>query len=265
MNLIILLLVLLISPFVYAQETVSTENSNVTSPQMLYDEGIVAKEDGYLLKARWNFENIQKHYPDFPQIKEVQDEWAEVMWLIIHSSIPTPETVLYEVKEGDTLGKIAKRFGTTVELIKKRNKLKNNNINLGQELSVWVGSFSLHINKKTNHLKVNLNGKTIKNFPVSTGKSESTTPQGEFIIQERYPNPVWFHHGDIVPAGSAKNFLGTRWLGFNMPKYGIHGTIFPELIGQSVSGGCIRMRNPDVEELYDVIAVGTKVVIEEHE
>jgi lipoprotein-anchoring transpeptidase ErfK/SrfK len=67
----------------------------------------------------------------------------------------------------------------------------------------------------------------------------------------------------VVPPRSPENFLGTRWLGFNIPKYGIHGTIYPELIGQSVSGGCVRMRNEDVEELYAIIPVGTKVVIKD--
>ncbi len=206
---------------------------------------------------------ILRNSPEFSQINEVHDQWARVMWKIIHLNISTPETDIYEVKNGDTIRKIAKKFGTTVELIKKRNRLKDNKIRVHQELSLWVTPLIIHVNKKTNQLRVVLKGKTIKTFPVSTGKSETTTPLGQFVIQERYPNPVWFHHGEIVPAGSPDNFLGTRWLGFNIPKYGIHGTIYPELIGQSVSGGCIRMKNADVEELYDVIPVGTKVIIEE--
>ena len=58
--------------------------------------------------------------------------------------------------------------------------------------------------------------------------------------------------------------FGTRWLGLNVPwgDYGIHGTNKPELIGKNVSSGCIRMRNEDVEALYDLIPNGTIVHID---
>ena len=44
---------------------------------------------------------------------------------------------------------------------------------------------------------------------------------------------------------------------------GIHGTIQPDLIGQQVSHGCVRMLNKDVEELYDIVPIGAKVLITE--
>ena len=181
----------------------------------------------------------------------------------VYSDEPSSETVYYRVKPGDTLGKIAKAYGTTVELIKKKNSLKNNKIKDDQYLLLLAKPFQMHIIKHLNQLKLEFNGRLIKVYPISTGKAQTTTPLGQFEIRSRYPNPIWFHHGDIVPAGSPKNFLGTRWLGFNIPQYGIHGTIYPELIGQSVSGGCVRMKNQDIEELYAIIPIGTKVSIEE--
>lgn len=52
-------------------------------------------------------------------------------------------------------------------------------------------------------------------------------------------------------------------MGFNVPwgKYGIHGTIYPSLIGSNCSQGCIRMKNSDVFELYKITNIGTKVII----
>lgn len=44
--------------------------------------------------------------------------------------------------------------------------------------------------------------------------------------------------------------------------YGIHGTNKPWSIGQFASHGCIRMRNKDVEELFEWVPVGTPVRIE---
>jgi lipoprotein-anchoring transpeptidase ErfK/SrfK len=52
-------------------------------------------------------------------------------------------------------------------------------------------------------------------------------------------------------------------MGFDTdPHYGIHGTLHPEAIGQQVTDGCVRLKNEDVEELFDIIPVGTQVVIQ---
>ena len=57
--------------------------------------------------------------------------------------------------------------------------------------------------------------------------------------------------------------LGTRWMGFDITGYGIHGTTEPDKIGQQVTAGCVRMRNEEVEELYTLIPVGTEVTIQD--
>jgi len=65
----------------------------------------------------------------------------------------------------------------------------------------------------------------------------------------------------VVPPESPQNVLGTRWLGFDLQGYGIHGTVEPETIGQQVTAGCVRMVNEQVEELYTIVPIGTKVKI----
>lgn len=54
--------------------------------------------------------------------------------------------------------------------------------------------------------------------------------------------------------------LGTRRLDLG-DGYGIHGTDEPQSIGHSVSHGCVRMLNQDVEQLYPMVPVGTAVYI----
>jgi hypothetical protein len=85
---------------------------------------------------------------------------------------------------------------------------------------------------------------------VAVGKRKSPTPIGEwFVIYKDY---------------SDKDLFGTRWIGLNIPwgSYGIHGTNRPWSIGQFASQGCIRMRNKDVEELFEWVAIGTPVKIQ---
>jgi hypothetical protein len=48
-------------------------------------------------------------------------------------------------------------------------------------------------------------------------------------------------------------------MGLSVKGYGIHGTNNPGSIGHNASHGCIRMKNHDVEELFQMVAVGDRV------
>ncbi len=98
----------------------------------------------------------------------------------------------------------------------------------------------------------------VKVYDVAVGKPSTPTPQGEFQIVQRIPHPTWFGPNIVVAPGK-NNPLGTRWLGLSVAGYGIHGTNVPSSIGKAASHGCIRMRNEDVEELFELVGVGVKV------
>ncbi|MBL8013750.1 MAG: L,D-transpeptidase family protein [Candidatus Omnitrophica bacterium] len=247
----------------WGQATPVTSKSALTQESPSIELGQKAKEawkKGELFAARSLYLKILKEFPDAENIQDVNKQLGNINVAIVRSPLRSRQTEIYTIQKGDTLGSIAQKMGTTIELIKIRNQLESNKITAGHRLSVWKGSFWIAIDKSDNVLALKVGDELIKNYQVSTGKNNSS-PVGNFRIKYRYMHPVWFHKGDVVPADDPKNFLGTRWLGFDLPKYGIHGTIEPELIGQSVSSGCIRMRNEDVQELYDLIPMGTKVII----
>ena len=100
--------------------------------------------------------------------------------------------------------------------------------------------------------------RTIRIFPIAVGAAQTPSPSGSYRIVQRIPNPTWYTKGRIVPPGKA-NPLGTRWLGLSVKGYGIHGTNNPSSIGHSASHGCIRMRNRDVEQLFDIVSIGDPV------
>ncbi|CAI2935920.1 L,D-transpeptidase [Aminobacter sp. P9b] len=82
-------------------------------------------------------------------------------------------------------------------------------------------------------------------------------PPAEMIARERAK-------GRVLPAmmvGGPENPLGARALYLGSTLYRIHGTNQPWTIGGAVSSGCIRMRNEDVMDLYERVAVGTKVIV----
>ena len=91
-------------------------------------------------------------------------------------------------------------------------------------------------------------GKVIATFPVALGKEGTPTPVGNFRITFK---AEW--------GGG----FGTRFLGLDVPwgTYGIHGTNKPWSIGSYESGGCIRLFNADIEQLYEMVAEDTPVHI----
>ena len=101
-------------------------------------------------------------------------------------------------------------------------------------------------------------GQVRKIYRVAVGKPSTPSPMGTFTIERRVANPVYQHDGKTVQPGPA-NPVGTRWIGLNIRGYGIHGTNAPKSIGKAASHGCIRMAKADLEELYDMVAVGDTV------
>ncbi len=104
-------------------------------------------------------------------------------------------------------------------------------------------------------------GEVLKLYDVAVGKPSTPTPEGKFVVINRIPHPTWYGPQGPVPPGK-NNPIGTRWMGLSKDGYGIHGTNAPASIGKAASHGCIRMRQQDLEELFDLIPVGTTVEIE---
>ncbi len=98
-------------------------------------------------------------------------------------------------------------------------------------------------------------GRVVKTYAVAVGAKISPSPAGEFHIVHRITQPTYYAPGKIIAPGPA-NPLGTRWLGLSQKGYGIHGTNELGSIGRNVSHGCVRMRNGDIEELFELVRAG---------
>jgi len=227
----------------------------------LYEQALALEGANEPLQAKELYKKIVTDFSDFDKIEEVQKKLEALNTKIILSNLETPSTVFHVVAPGDSLTKIAKKYNTTVALIKKSNNLKSDVIRLGQRIRIWKGVLSIFVDKSQNILILKSDDEIVKVYPVSTGKNNST-PVGTFKIAVKQVNPVWFKSGQVIAPESPDNVLGTRWMGFDSPPdYGIHGTTEPQNIGKQVTAGCVRMRNQDVEELYDFLPEGTQVTI----
>jgi hypothetical protein len=114
--------------------------------------------------------------------------------------------------------------------------------------------------------------KAVKTYNVAVGKAGLETPAGLYHIQNKAVNPAWTkpdsdwvpedERGDVVPGGDPKNPLKARWMGI-FDGAGIHGIDPSEYgsIGHAASHGCVRMRIPDVIDLYPRVPVGAPIYI----
>lgn len=215
---------------------------------------------GNLMAARDFYLKLTGEYPGAQDIMKWQKKAEELNISLLFSPTLTPKSILYEIKPGDTLIKISREFKTTPELIKKSNNMPDDKIMPGRKIKVWTAPFNIFVDKSQNTLILKSDDEVIKTYTVSTGANNST-PVGTFKIVNKLKDPTWFKAGAVVPAGSPENILGTAWLGIDVPGYGIHGTTEPESLGRQVTQGCVRMANPDVDELYIIVPVGTEVTI----
>jgi lipoprotein-anchoring transpeptidase ErfK/SrfK len=109
----------------------------------------------------------------------------------------------------------------------------------------------------------------VREYRVATGTPGYPTPHGHFTIVNKRVNPTWVNPaptgwGRGLPASIGPgpgNPLGTRALDLDAPGIRIHGTYASYSIGSWASHGCIRMLIPQSEELFDLVDVGTRVII----
>lgn len=111
-------------------------------------------------------------------------------------------------------------------------------------------------------------------FPVGIGKEDWETPTGAMTIVKKTKDPQWVvpesiykfrkSIGDeiqrVIPSGP-DNPLGHYALRLSKQEYLIHGTNIASGVGRRSSAGCIRLYEKDIEQLYNLVNIGTRVVI----
>jgi lipoprotein-anchoring transpeptidase ErfK/SrfK len=112
--------------------------------------------------------------------------------------------------------------------------------------------------------------KIVKNYSVSIGNPiiGKPTPAGRFRIVCKIKDPIMvWKSREIISANNPKNSFGARWIGianYLTGRYrgcGIQGTNVEDSIGKEITIGCISLHNRDIIELFDLVKLGTEVII----
>jgi TolA-binding protein len=194
----------------------------------------------------------------------IEDALGELNLRMLFSQELYGDDQTHELKTGEYLYNLARKYHVTLELLMKVNNITDpKRMQTGQKLKVPKVSFSIVVDKYSNTLTLLNDGKFFKKYRVRIGAYENQTPVGEYKVQNKKINPTWVNPRTLkmYKGGDPENELGNRWLSFKDDRLGLHGTIKPETIGYYSSYGCIGMYKADVEELYDLITVGTPLKI----
>lgn len=189
----------------------------------------------------------------------------------------------YTVQKGDSFADIARKYDLGIIELQEANPTVNGKKALPVNTVLIIPTeFILPSGAPREGIVLNLaelrlyyfppNTNQVVTFPVGIGRSGWRTPTGETKIVQKRANPVWIPpdsiraeaaaNGKTLPAvypSGPKNPLGLFAINLDLPGYRIHGTNSPSSIGLRSSHGCIRMYAEDIDSLFHMVDVGTKV------
>lgn len=221
--------------------------------QAQLDQGRLA--DAHLELSRW-YHSPQLTPAQQAQVHELLDRLAGTVVYSQESLLEPP----YEVQPGDNLERVAKLYEVPWQLLAKINGITNpQQLQPGQSIKVVRGPFHATVELQTFTLTVWLGERYAGCFPIGIGR-DLTTPEGNFQVLGKLENPPYHGSDAVIDANDPANPLGERWIDLGN-HIGIHGTTEPSSVGQAESRGCIRLSERDVEDVYDILSVGSTVSI----
>ena len=189
---------------------------------------------------------------------------------IYRSGYDSETNVVYTVKSGDTLSRLAANYNTSVATIQKANNLSSDRLNIGQQLKIPQSVWSIVIRRSDDRLLLYTNNKLFKIYRVYPGSYVSSSYSGKFKIISKEKDPVWHdENGKAFNPGAPGNICGPRWIALkgtgasaSLDGTAIHGANRSGTPDTSPDApGYFRMSNADVVELFDLIPKETPVEI----
>jgi L,D-transpeptidase catalytic domain len=162
-----------------------------------------------------------------------------------------PATFLVERTRGDrVLVSLARRPNGSTGWVRR------------SEVRLLVDYYRLKIDLTTHHLTLFFRGNVAERIPVGVGKAVTPTPTGVYFIVEllKTPDPGGAY-GPFAFGLSAYSTVLTHFGAGGRGEIGLHGTDRPDLVGQDVSHGCIRLSNRNITQLAKILPLGTPVEI----
>ncbi len=164
----------------------------------------------------------------------------------------------YTVRQGDTLETIGRQYNVPGKLLANINGIRNpQDVQPGQQLKVVRGPFDAEISLDKYELVLTLQGRYAGRFSVGLGRDQQTLA-GTHIVREKTDRPPQAGSSPIGTTGNPAT--SGPWIGLN-GQVGIHGTTNPQDVGRPGGNGWISLANGDLGDVYNILSVGSRVVI----
>jgi lipoprotein-anchoring transpeptidase ErfK/SrfK len=190
---------------------------------------------------------------DSPQLtaeqhQQLTDLLDQVAGAVVYSRQPLLEPA-YTVKAGDTLETIADEYNVPWQLLAKINGIPDpQSLQPGQQLKVVRGPFDAVVDLDKHELTLTLGGLYAGRFPIGVGRGQANL-EGEYFVQKK-----------LVQPDDPNNPLGRYWIQLD-DRIGIHGTNDPRNIGTNDGPGTISLSGQDIEDVHDILSIGSRVRI----
>jgi hypothetical protein len=219
-------------------------------------------DEGRLSEAQLALSSLYDN-PDLPQAqaRQVTELLDQLAGMVIYSRQHFLEQP-YVVRPGDTLEQVADRYNVPPVLLARINGIREGlQLEPGQELKVVRGPFNAVIHLDKHELTLMVEGRYAGRFAIGVGCDQPKL-EGTYIVREKNVNPVYRGpDGITVPGGDPRNPLGKFWIGLSN-NIGLHGTVDPQNIGRDDNRGAICLGDRDIDDLYGILSVGSRVVIQ---
>lgn len=177
-------------------------------------------QENKLVEAREAFERFLQMHPYSSKLDEAREALGEINADIFFSAAPGPEKQEYVVQKGDVLVRIAKKTGTSAELIMRANNLEGTLLQIGDRLIIPEADFSIVINREAQTVTLFNKGKFFKKYKA---KSWTAPPaRGSASASGKVTEKIAWREGERVAFGSEEYAGSTRWIMTNIPGYAFY-------------------------------------------
>jgi len=236
-------------------------------------QGLIAS--GMLVEARNVVSRLLNQHPQAlgqPAVRDMALKLGEKTILSDEVFASDPLCYYYAVASGDYLAKIAQSCKVPHAFIARINAVSDpRRLRAGQRIKLVRGPINAVVFKGEYAIYLYLQDALFARYPVGLGKDDKT-PEGTWVVDQRVKDPPFYdaEASKVYAPNDPENPTGGYWLrlkgltgeAVGKEGFGIHGTTEPESIGKSQSKGCIRMRNEDVAQVFDMMVPGeSKVTI----
>jgi lipoprotein-anchoring transpeptidase ErfK/SrfK len=140
------------------------------------------------------------------------------------------------------------------------DSIKDQPLPVGRVLKVVRGPFDAIVHLDRRELTLMVQNRYAGRFPIGVGR-DLPKLEGDYSVHTKSLSPVYYGpDGITIPANDPKNPLGGAWIGLT-DRIGIHGTNDPQSIGRDDNRGAISTGDRDLQDLYGILSIGSRVSI----